>query len=146
MRLHLIAGLTTILLTLSTTSSVIAGDIQVTGVWSRATPPLAEVGAGYFKAENRGSTTDTLIGASSPVAQRAEFHHHIMKDGMMMMRQLESIEVPAAGVIEFKPGGKHIMLIDLEHRLLEGEPFPLTLEFKNAGKIELIVEVHGLGG
>ena len=73
-------------------------------------------------------------------------HTHTMKDGMMMMHQLDSIEVPAGGTLEFKPGGNHIMLIGLKHPLLEGEHFPLTLTFKHAGNVELNVEVHGLGG
>jgi copper(I)-binding protein len=138
-----------VLLILLASASAFANDtLQISGVWSRATPPLVGVGAVYFTAENRGSTTDTLIGVSSPVAERAEMHTHThtMKDGMMMMHQLDSIEVPAGGTLEFKPGGNHIMLIGLKHPLLEGERFPLTLKFKHAGNVELNVEVHGLGG
>ena len=138
---------TFVLLILLASASALANDtLQITNVWSRATPPLVEVGAAYFTAENRASTADTLIGVSSPVAERAEMHTHTMKDGMMMMHQLDSIEVPAGGTLEFKPGGNHIMLIGLKHPLLEGEHFPLTLTFKHAGNVELNVEVHGLGG
>jgi copper(I)-binding protein len=68
-----------------------------------------------------------------------------MTDGMMMMRQLDSVEVPAGGNLEFKPGGNHVMLIGLERPLVACERFPLTLRFKDAGDVELIVEVRGLG-
>ena len=135
-----------VLLILLASASAFSDDtLQITDVWSRATPPLVEVGAAYFTAENRASTADTLIGVSSPVVERAEMHTHTMKDGMMM-HQLDSIEVAAGGTLEFKPGGNHIMLIGLKHSLVEGERFPLTLKFKHAGNVELNVEVHGLGG
>ena len=138
---------TFVLLILLASASAFANDtLQITDVWSRATPPLVEVGAAYFTAENRGSTADTLIGVSSPVAERAEMHTHTMKDGMMMMHQLDSVDVPAGGTLKFKPGGNHIMLIGLKHSLVEGERFPLTLRFNHAGNVELNVEVHGLGG
>jgi copper(I)-binding protein len=65
-------------------------------------------------------------------------------DGMMMMPQLEAVEVPAKGILEFQPGGNHIILIGLEHTLLAGESFSLTLKFMNAGNVELIVTVRGL--
>jgi copper(I)-binding protein len=138
---------TFVLLILSASASAFANDtLQITDVWSRATPPLVEVGAAYFTAENRASTADTLIGVSSPVAECAEMHTHTMKDGMMMMHQLDSVDVAAGGTLKFKPGGNHIMLIGLKHSLVEGERFPLTLRFKHAGNVELNVEVHGLGG
>lgn len=114
---------TFVLLILLASASAFANDtLQITDVWSRTTPPLVEVGAAYFTAENRGSTADTLIGVSSPVAERAEMHTHTMKDGMMM-HQLDSVDVPAGGTLKFKPGGNHIMLIGLKHSLVEGERF-----------------------
>jgi copper(I)-binding protein len=147
MRHPIFISLMTVFLTLFTLTSAFAGgNLQVTDVWSRATPPTAEVGAAYFKAVNSNSTSDTLIGVASPIAERVEMHTHMMMEGMMMMHQLESVEVPAGETLEFKPGGNHIMLIGLEHTLLEGERFPLTLTFKNAGNVELIAIVRGLGG
>jgi hypothetical protein len=123
-----------------------ADSLIVSEVWARATPPSAEVGAAYFTLENLAGTPDTLIAVASPVASRTEMHTHSMQDGMMMMMQLESVEVPAGGVVEFKPGGNHIMFIGLERPLVEGERFPMTLQFEHAGLVELIVEVRGIGG
>ncbi|MCP4875999.1 MAG: copper chaperone PCu(A)C [Gammaproteobacteria bacterium] len=147
MRHSIFISLMSVFLTLfALTAASAGGNLQVTDVWSRATPPTAKVGAAYFKVENSNSATDMLVGVASPIAERVEMHTHMMMDGMMMMHQLESVEVPANGTLEFKPGGNHIMLIGLEHTLLEGERFPLTLKFKNAGNVELIVTVRGLGG
>jgi hypothetical protein len=73
-------------------------------------------------------------------------HTHSMQNGIMMMRQLEAVEIPAGGSVEFKPGGNHIMLIGLERPLVAGDRFPLTLKFEHGGMVETIVEVHGLGG
>jgi copper(I)-binding protein len=147
MRQSIYISLITVFLALFALTSASAGDnLQVTDVWSRATPPMTEVGAAYFKVENGNSNADKLIGVASPIAERVEMHTHMMMDGMMMMHQLAAVEVPANGILEFKPGGNHIMLIGLEHSLLEGERFPLTLKFMNAGNVELIVTVRGLGG
>ena len=144
MRHYVFIGLITVLATLLATAS--ANDtLQVTDIWSRATPPSAEVGAAYFMVKNHGSTPDRLIGVDTPVAQHAEMHTHIMQDGLMMMRQLEAIDLPAGGSIVFKPGGNHIMLMGLDQALQEGERFPLTLKFEQAGRIELIVEVRAIG-
>ena len=144
MRQYVFIGLITVLTTLLATAS--ANDtLLVTDIWSRATPPLAEVGAAYLTVKNRGSTPDRLIGIDTPVAQHAEIHTHIMQEGMMMMRQLEAIDLPAGGSIVFKPGGNHIMLMGLGQALQEGESFPLTLKFEHSGRIELIVEVRALG-
>ena len=147
MRQSIFINLMTVFLALfAITSASAGGSLQVTDVWSRATPPTTEVGAAYFKVENGNSAADKLIGVASPIAERVEMHTHMMMDGMMMMHQLAAVEVPANGILEFKPGGNHIMLIGLEHTLLEGERFPLTLKFMNAGNVELIVTVRGLGG
>jgi hypothetical protein len=146
MRNYLFIGLIALLVNVFAITPSIAGDgLRVTEVWSRATPPLAEVGAAYFTVENHNNSPDTLLTVASPVAERVEMHTHVMTDGMMMMHQLDSVEVPAGGKLEFKPGGNHVMLIGLERSLVAGERFPLTLRFKDAGDVELIVEVRGLG-
>jgi hypothetical protein len=146
MRNYLFIGLMALLVNVFTVTPSIAGDdLRVTEVWSRATPPSVKVGAAYFTVENLNNRPDTLLAVASPVAERVEMHTHVMMDGMMMMHQLDSVEVPTQGNLEFKPGGNHVMLIGLERPLVAGERFPMTLRFKHAGDVELIVEVRGLG-
>ena len=120
------------------------GGVDVSGSWSRATPPGMEVGVAYFMIENHGDA-DRLVGVASPVAQRAELHTHVEDGGLMKMRKLDAVDVEAGKAVMFEPGGKHVMLKSLQKPLEEGESFPLTLTFEKAGNVELEVFVHGIG-
>ena len=117
------------------------GDVSVHRPWSRELPPVAPNGAAYFQVENGGSESVRIVGASSPVADRAELHTHEMDGGVMKMRHVRAVEVPAKGTASFAPGGLHVMLIGLKKPLVAGESFPLILEFDMAGTIDLTVEV-----
>lgn len=122
-----------------------AESIHVTGPWSRALPPVSQNGAAYVTLMNGGDRADKLIGASSPVAQRAEFHAHNMEGGVMKMRPVTSVELPPGKKVEFKPGGLHVMLIGLRQPLKQGDRFPLTLRFANTPPITVEVVVQSAG-
>ncbi len=111
------------------------GMPAVTQVWSRAMPPSAPTGAVYFSLNNPGDTPDRLIGVQTPRAAKAELHTHVHKGEVMRMERIDSVEVPAGGEVTFKPGGSHVMLIELSEPLVAGKHFPLTLIFENAGEI-----------
>lgn len=111
--------------------------------WARATLPNAAVGAAYFTIENPRNS-DRLIGASTPVAKRVEFHSSRVESGMMQMRELPSVDIPRGGKVTFRPGALHAMLLDLNRPLTKGEHFPLTLVFEHAGAIPIDVVVRGL--
>ncbi|MCG3200637.1 MAG: hypothetical protein NFCOHLIN_00493 [Gammaproteobacteria bacterium] len=119
--------------------------IGVSGAWSPETPPGASVGAGYMTIRNGTGTDDVVIAMESPVAASIETHTMTMDDGMMRMRKLENLEVPAGETVVLKPGSMHLMLIDLRNPLAAGERYPLTLTFKVAGKVQTDVEVRGSG-
>jgi periplasmic copper chaperone A len=126
-----------------------AGSVEIDHPWSRATPPNANVGGGYFTLRNDGAEADRLIGGSSPAAERVEIHMMEMEGDVMRMRQLpDGVEIPAGGSAELAPGGTHLMLIGLTAPLVEGERVPLTLEFEKAGsvEVELAVDAMGAGG
>lgn len=112
--------------------------------WSRALPPSARTGAVFVSIYNQGAD-DRLVAAHAPIAGQTELHTHRIQDGLMQMIQVNGIEVPGhGGQLELKPGGYHIMLIDLKQPLHEGERFPLRLSFEKSGEIELEVEVRSL--
>ena len=117
------------------------GDLSVHRPWSRALPAVAPNGGAYFHIENGGDEAVHIVSAASTVAGRVELHTHEMDGGLMKMRHIDSVEVPARGAVTFKPGGLHVMLIGLKTPLVAGERFPLTLEFENAGAIDVMVEV-----
>ena len=117
------------------------GDLSVARPWSLALPPVTPNGAAYLRIENRGQAPDRLVSAHSPIADRTEMHTHEMDGGMMSMRRVHSVEVPAQGGVAFEPGGLHLMLLGLKKPLVAGERYPLVLEFEKAGRIEVSVEI-----
>jgi copper(I)-binding protein len=119
-----------------------AESIRVEDAWARETPPGVSTGAGYVTLINEGSANDRLIAARSGVSERVELHTHRMEGGMIMMRQVESIDVDAGGRTVLEPGGTHLMLIGLKQPLVAGQRFPLTLEFEKGGKLTSQFEVR----
>lgn len=112
--------------------------LTVTDAWAPATPPNVALGAAYLQID--APATDTLLGAETPAARAVEIHQTVHEDGMMKMRQLESLPI-AAGTTRLEPHGTHLMLIDLVEPLAAGETFPLTLRFAEAGEIPTGVTV-----
>lgn len=97
-------------------------------------PPGIKVGAAYFELKNEGKQDVRLIGASCPAAGATELHDHIDDNGVMRMRRVKEIVVPARGGTTFKPGGYHVMLIDLKATLKEGDQLAITLHFADGDK------------
>lgn len=118
-----------------------AGDIHIDHPWSRALPPVAPTGAAYMTITNNGKTTDTLISASTPRAEHTELHEHVHQDGLMKMQKIESVEIAPGETVEFVPSGNHVMLFELKQPLTDGDKYPMTLTFREAGEIEIEVVV-----
>ena len=119
-------------------------QVSVDKPWSRATPPGAKVGAGFMQLRNAGAA-DRVVGASSPVAGRVEMHVTLREGDVMKMREVKSFEVPAGGSFELKPGGAHLMLLDLKRPLKKGEKVPLTLKLEKGGELKLELSVEEIG-
>ena len=121
------------------------GDIEIEHPWARATAGGARVGAAYMIIRNEGQTADRLVGAETGIAEAAELHSQSMDSkGVMRMRPLSSVAVPAGGTVELAPGGMHVMLPGLKAPLEKGQHFPLTLRFEKAGEVEVEVPVLGV--
>lgn len=127
-------------------ASLTLGTLAIEGAWSRATAAGAKVGAAYLTIRNTGGAADTLVAVESPVAARGEIHDMTMSEGVMRMRRLpDGLEIPAGGAVELKPGGKHLMLIDLKAPLAAGGRVPLKLTFKSGAQGEIALPVRALG-
>jgi copper(I)-binding protein len=115
--------------------------------WARATPPGAQTGAAYLTITNHGTDEDVLVAASSPQAERVEFHQTTVTDGVMKMRPAtRGVTVPAHGTVELKPdGGYHLMLGGLKAPLRAGTTLPVTLRFAKAGRIDVVFAVEPIG-
>ena len=122
------------------------GDLEIVHPWSRATPPGATVGAGYFIVNNHGTSPDRLVSATAEVAGEAQLHEMAVKDGVMTMKPLpDGLEIPAGGSVALKPGSFHLMLTDLKTPLKEGTQFHGTLTFEKSGTVEVHFVVEGIG-
>ena len=121
------------------------GDIEVRHPWSRATPPGAKVAVAYMELRNLGKQPDRLLLASTPLAKRVELHLTEREGDVLKMRMVPSIEVPPRSRVELRPGGAHLMLIDISRPLAKGERFAMKLRFQRAGEIEVELEVQELG-
>ncbi len=125
------------------------GDLEIEHPWSREAPAGARVAGGYFVVKNTGSAPDRLVSVTSDISAKAEVHEMAVSDGVMTMRPVEGgLEIPAGGTVALKPGGYHLMFMDLKQRPKKGETFPATLTFEKAGAVtvELAVEDPGETG
>lgn len=116
-------------------------SLSIDHPFTRATPPGAKSGGAFFVVENASPTPDKLIGAASPAAGAVEIHQMVMDGGVMKMRAMPALEVPAGGKLELKPGGYHVMLIDLKRPLKKGDIVPLKLKIQGPDKQVTTVEV-----
>ena len=122
-----------------------AGSLAISGPWSRATPKGAQAAIGYMAIKNNGTVTDRLIGGSIDVAETFELHSMVIENGVAKMRELKNVEIKPGQTIEFKPGGSHVMFVDLKHPLNKGERIKGTLIFEHAGSVQIEYDVEGIG-
>jgi copper(I)-binding protein len=124
-----------------------AGALKIEAPWLRATPGGAKVAAGYLRITNTGNGPDRLIGASMPLAARGEVHEMTMQNGVMHMGPLAGgLAIEPGKTVELKPGGLHVMFLDLKGALKEGQSIEVTLTFEKAGSVSVPFPVQGLGG
>lgn len=126
--------------------TALASDIEVKNLWIRGTV-TGQKATGAFMEVN-SPTGVTLVGISTPVAGVAEIHEMKMDGGMMKMRAIPRLDVPAGKPVSLAPGGYHVMLMDLKQPLKKGDMVPLTLQVENKDKkietVELKAEVRDL--
>lgn len=117
------------------------GDLNIEHAWSRATIGADRPGVFYVEIKNNGSADDALVGISTSAAGMPMLHETVVTDGIASMPHAMSIPVPAGQNVQLAPGGYHGMLMGLTTALKDGDSFPLTLTFQNAGDITVPVEV-----
>ncbi len=104
--------------------------IEIHGAKINATVQGMAITGAYFHLKNNSDKAITLVNASSDISDRVEIHEHILQDGLMRMQPVtQDITVPAKGMIMFKPGGYHIMLMNLNKAIKEGENITIKLTF-----------------
>lgn len=130
--------------------SAFAAQAQVTvkDAWVRATVAQQKATGAFMQLQSAQDAK--LISAQSPVAGVVEVHEMSMDGGVMKMRAIPSLALPAGKAVDLKPGGYHVMLMDLKQQVKGGESVPLTLVFEDAAKKRFTQEVSApvtaLGG
>ena len=113
-----------------------AAPVSVSDAWARATMPGQKVSAAYMQI--RADAPARLLSATSPVAPRVEVHEMKMDGGVMRMRQLQTIDLPAGKTVSLEPGGLHIMLMNLPKPIAAGDVIPLALVIESGGKQQTV--------
>jgi hypothetical protein len=123
-----------------------AAQVVVANPWVRGTV-AGQKATGAFM-ELKSASDATLVSAASPVAKIVELHEMKMDAGVMKMKAVDKLPLPAGKTVELKPGGYHVMLMDLTQTLKEGDTVPVTLTLEDkAGKketVEVRAPVRGL--
>jgi copper(I)-binding protein len=128
------------LLVASISTAARAQSVEVKDAWARATVQGQKASGAFMKLTSKAGAR--LVAVSSPVAGVAEVHEMKMEGEVMKMRAVEGgLELPAGKAVELKPGGYHIMLMDLKLPLQKDTSFPLTLVFKDAAGVESKMEI-----
>ena len=120
------------------------GSIKIEKAYTRSTVPGQMAAGGFMKIENKGAA-DQLVSASSPVAGEVQLHEMAMEGNVMKMRQVKDIAGPSGGEVELKPGGLHLMLMNIKAPLAAGETIPVKLKFAKAGEVEVKMPVNAMG-
>lgn len=118
-----------------------AAQVTVADAWVRATVP-SQMATGAFMTL-KSARDARLVGAASPVAGVVEVHEMALENNMMRMRAITALPLPAGQTVELKPGGYHVMLLDLNRTLKIGDTVPITLEIEQGGQRHK-VEVQAL--
>ena len=122
------------------------GDpIVVRDAWIREPPPRSPA-AGYLVLENRGREPVELVAVATEAAERAEIHVMEHKDDRMTMRQVSELQIPAGEEVALKPGGTHLMLMELRQPLRDGDEVELVLRFGDGTerRVQTPVQKKGL--
>jgi len=122
-------------------SLIFADGVSIENPYVREVPPGQPNSASFMTLTNDTNVDIALIKASSDVAPDVELHEHVDDDGLLKMRQIPKIIIPANGTTILKPGGLHVMLIGLNKTLKSGDNVEITLEFDNGTKQTINADV-----
>ncbi|NYS61775.1 copper chaperone PCu(A)C [Vreelandella salicampi] len=139
--------LKSILLTAATsalllTTAAHADAITALDPFVREVPPGSPTTAAFMTLHNTSDSPVRLINADNELTAHTEMHNHVDVDGVMQMRQIEHIDVPANGDVTLAPGGLHLMMIGLEGAVSEGDKVALTLTFDNGETLDITAPVR----
>ncbi len=125
---------------LSLAGALAHAEVTVSEAWARATVPQQKAGGAFMTL--KASADTRLVAAESPAAATTEIHEMKMEGNVMKMSPIEALELPAGKAVELRPGGHHLMLMQLAEPLQEGSTIPVTLTFEDADGKRSTLEVE----
>lgn len=114
-------------------------QITATEPWVRATVPQQKA-TGFF-VQLQSAKDSKLVSASSPLTPTVEVHEMTMHDNIMKMRQIPALDLPAGKTVELKPGGYHVMMMNLKQQVKAGDTVPVTLVFEDPDGKQQTLEI-----
>lgn len=115
-------------------------DISVREPWVRGTTPAQKTTGAFM--EITSSEGAALVSASSPAAGLVEIHSMKIEEGIMKMRPLPRLELPAGKPVQLRSGGPHIMLMNLKQQIKPGDVVPITLKIESKGGKQTTIEIQ----
>ena len=113
--------------------------VTITNAWAKTTVPGGKVSAAYM--DIKSTARVKLVKVETSIAGNTEIHNMSMKDGVMEMKAVDAIDVPANKTVSLKPGGYHVMLMVLAASINKGDSVPIKLTFEGADKKPFTVDV-----
>ncbi len=140
---RLLVALVTLALAAAACGGDTSGVLEVTDAWTRTTPPGASAAAFYMTVENRTEVDDTLLSGSSDRCEIIEIHRSQITDGLMEMRVAthDDLLVESGSTLVMEPTNLHVMCVGIVDPITDGDEVMLSLEFKNAGQVQVAVTV-----
>lgn len=133
-----------LLLVVLLTTACTKQALSVNEAYVRAPVADRDVTAAFMTIVNNSETANALQSASSPAAEKVELHQHTHSDGMMRMREVDSIDIAPQASVTLEPGGYHMMLIGIKPALREQENVELKLNFANDESITVAASVRSV--
>lgn len=118
-----------------------ADSVTVQDPYVRLAPPNAPATGAFMVIRNGGDKDVKVVKASNPASKVTELHTHLNEGGVMKMRPVPAIDIKAKGEAVLKPGGLHVMLIDLKAPMKEGDVVPITLSFDDGSSKQVDAKV-----
>ncbi len=118
-----------------------ADNVSVQDPYVRLAPPNAAATGAFMVIRNTGDKDVKVVKADNPVSKATELHTHLNEGGVMKMRPVPAIEIRAKGEAVLRPGGLHLMMIDLKAPMKEGDSVPITLTFDDGSSKQVDARV-----
>lgn len=128
----------------STPVQAIKKSIEIDSAYVRATIPGTNVSSAYMNIVNNADEAIVLVGASGKISDRIEIHQHLMEDGMMKMRQVDSLVIAANNQVILQPSGYHLMIFNLVKPLAVGSDITVTLQFSDGKNVDVALPVQSI--